>query len=375
MSTDSANEANVSTAAENEGKSTTMHIFHATGNEVKEIGRTYAFQDARWVALSGGGAAFSFYGKKAEVVVKGDNVAAGVTNHARIGIYVNGTRVIDDLVDEPLRMYTVFESDNEQNVTVNVIKLSESANSTVGIQEIRVDAVDGIKPVPANDRKIEFIGDSITAGYGIDDENQEHHFSTATEDVTKTYAYKTAQALQADYSIVAYSGHGIISGYTGNGEKEASLIVPDYYDKVGKSFGRFDGIVEVETLNWDFNRFVPDLIVINLGTNDDSYTKDDADKQAEYAGQYVEFLKKVRAYNADATILCTLGIMGDRLYPFVEQAVAGYTKETGDTNIAAMKFDVQSPADGYAADWHPTEATQTKAAKKLTAEIRKLMKW
>lgn len=49
---------------------------------------------------------------------------------------------------------------------------------------------------------MEFIGDSITCGYGVDDPDKEHHFKTATEDVTKAYAYKTALALNADYSMV-----------------------------------------------------------------------------------------------------------------------------------------------------------------------------
>ncbi|MNE84550.1 Endoglucanase E precursor [compost metagenome] len=112
-----------------------------------------------------------------------------------------------------------------------------------------------------------------------------------------------------------------------------------------------------------------------MGTNDDSYTKDDADKQLEYAEQYIEFLKMVRRNNANATILCTLGIMGDRLYPFLEQAVNDYTKETGDANLAAMKFDVQLTADGYGADWHPSVTTHSKAAEKLIPQIKGLMKW
>ncbi|QYR22653.1 hypothetical protein KZ483_06785 [Paenibacillus sp. sptzw28] len=84
------------------------------------------------------------------------------------------------------------------------------------------------------------------------------------------------------------------------------------------------------------------MIVINLGTNDYSYTKDDPVKQAEYRDAYVEFLKQVRSRNANAHLMCTLGIMGDALFPMVEQAVAAYSDETGDTNISAMKFDVQS---------------------------------
>ncbi|WEK53548.1 MAG: SGNH/GDSL hydrolase family protein [Candidatus Cohnella colombiensis] len=353
----------------------TMKIFKATDDNVKLLGRTYEYNDALWLALSGSGVEFSFYGTKAEITLKGDQIASSSSNHARIGIYVNGARVIDDLLNESRKTYTVFNSDTEQNVTVRVVKLSEAAMSTVGIHEISVDAKEGITPTQTNVHKIEFIGDSITAGYGVDDENKDHHFSTATEDVTKTYAYKTALALQADYSIVAYSGFGIISGYTSNDHKADSQLVPNYYDKVGMSYGKFDGTLAAQSVSWDFNRFIPELIVINLGSNDDSYTKDDADKQAEYARQYVEFLKQIRGNNANATILCTLGIMGDRLFPLVEQAVADYTKETGDNKIGTMKFDVQSAVDGYAADWHPTEATQSKAAEKLIAKIKVFMNW
>ena len=67
--------------------------------------------------------------------------------------------------------------------------------------------------------------------------------------------------------------------------------------------------------------------------------------------------------------------MGDRLYPYVEKAAADYTAQTGDTNISTMKFDVQSPDDGYAADWHPTEATHTKASAKLVEKIKEYMGW
>jgi lysophospholipase L1-like esterase len=352
-----------------------MQTFKATEQYVKRIGRTHDYQDALWVALSGGGIEFSFTGKRIALTLHGDQIATTKDNHARVGIYVNEERVIDDLINEPQKIYTVLDSGEERSATIRVVKLTEAPMSTLGIHEIRTNEGAVIKPTPERIRKIEFVGDSITAGYGVDDEDEEHHFSTATEDVTKTYAYKTAQALQAEYSIVAYSGYGIISGYTANDQKVASQLVPTYYDKVGMSYGRFGGTLQVESIDWDFSKFVPDLIVINLGTNDDSYALDHADRQAEYAEQYIEFLKKVRSHNANATILCTLGIMGDRLFPMVERAVAEYSKATGDTNIDTLKFDVQSADDGYAADWHPTEATQTKAAAKLTDKIRELMRW
>lgn len=350
-------------------------VFKATEKHVKIIGRTHYYNDVLWLALSGSGVEFSFHGTKAEITLKGDDIASTGNNLARIGISVNGERVIDDQVDQPLKTYTVFESDTEQEVTVRITKLSEAAMSTVGIQQIIADAAVGIQPTPDKVHKIEFIGDSITCGYGVDDEHELHSFSTATEDVTKTYAFLTAEQLQADYSMVSYSGYGIITGYTENDQKLTTHLLPDYYEKAGKSEGRFDGSLLPQEVRWDFGKFTPDLIVINLGTNDDSYTKEDITRQTEYAAQYVDFLKIVRRNNTHTPILCTLGIMGDRLYPFVEQAVQQYTQETGDSNISAMKFDVQLAADGYAADFHPSQATHRKAADRLTAHIKELMKW
>jgi lysophospholipase L1-like esterase len=175
--------------------------------------------------------------------------------------------------------------------------------------------------------------------------------------------------------MVSYSGYGIITGYTENDQKLITHLLPDYYELAGKSEGEFGGNLKPQDVRWDFSRFVPDLIVINLGTNDDSYTKDDAGKQAEYTEEYTGFLKQVRRNNPGSRILCTLGMMGDRLYPYVEQAVNRYTRETGDSNISVMKFDVQLADDGYAADFHPSQATHGKAAARLAAEIKGLMKW
>ncbi|WP_438432671.1 GDSL-type esterase/lipase family protein [Gorillibacterium sp. sgz500922] len=349
--------------------------YPATDPYVKRIGRTCCLNGALWLALSGSGVEFTFTGKRAELVLLGESVPPSPGNQPRIGIYVNGRRVIDDMVDEPSKTYTVWESESDERVTVRVVKLSEAAMSTVGIREIRIVAPTPIQPTPVSPRKIEFIGDSITAGYGVDDETAQQPFSTATEDVTKTYATLTAQAFEADCSIVAYSGYGIISGYTEEDRKLTSQLVPDYYDKVAYSVGSFGPGVKPESLDWDFQAFAPDLIVINLGTNDDSYTKDVPERQAEYAQRYAEFLQQVRDRNPQARILCTLGIMGDRLFPFLEQAVADYAGKTSDDRIGTMKFDVQLEADGYGSDWHPSGTTQRKATEKLTAKIKAFMGW
>lgn len=352
----------------------TETICTAGAENVKQLGRTYFSGDKLYCALSGTGAEFSFTGTRCSVTIEGDSTAAdpaAESNRARVGIYVNGERVIDDMIDQPRKTYDVFESEVPQNAVISIVKLSESPMSTIAISGINA-AGTTIQPTPDKKLFIEFIGDSITCGYGIDTPDENHVFSTATEDVTKAYAYRTAQALDVDYSMVSFSGYGIISGYTGSGTKIPEQTVPRFYTKLGYSFSANKGFTPSE-IEWDFSKRQPDLIVVNLGTNDDSYTLSDPEKQQEYCAAYTEFLKTIRANNPDARILCTLGIMTDRLFKYVQLAVENYTAETGDTNISTMKFDVQDPADGYTADWHPSVKTHEKAFKKLTAEIKSIL--
>lgn len=362
--------------AENEEEST-MTTVTPTWDNVKPLGRTHQLPDALWLCFSGTGAEFTFHGSRCEVTIAGDiNAYPSKRDElVRIAIYVDGVRVVDEMIDAREKTFTVLDADEARDHVVRIVKLSETAMSTCGVRAISVDDPAGIRPTPAKARKIEFIGDSITCGYGVDDEVAEHHFSTTTEDVTRAYAYRTAEMLDADYSLVSISGYGIISGYTATGaEKVTAQQLPRFYEKLGFSYGTFQKKIAA-TIKWDFDAFQPDLIVINLGTNDDSYTLDHPDRREEYRAAYVEFLKVVRRNNPDATILCTLGVMGDRLYPMVYRAVQDYTAETGDTNIHTMKFDVQKASDGYVADWHPTAVTHGKAAEKLTAEIRRVMGW
>lgn len=354
-----------------------MNTYIPTHENVKSLGRTFLLENTLWLTLSGSGAAFDFRGTKSSVTFLGDSIATKPgyeSNLSRIAVYVNGTRVVDDRIDESKKEYIIFESEQAQDCHVEIIKLSEAAMSTVGIQSIAVDAENGIHPAEIKTHYVEFIGDSITCGYGVDDEVIDSPFTTGAEDVTKSYAYLTAGELGVDYSMVSLSGYGIISGYVEEWEpKREDQTLPRYYDKLAFSEGEYLGRIP-EDVEWDFKR-QPDLVVINLGTNDDSYTQDHTDRQEEYRTAYVDFLKLVRSRNPKAKILCTLGIMGDRLFPVIEKAVEAYSTETQDRNIATMKFEEQLPEDGYAADWHPTAVTHKKAASKLAANIKELMGW
>ena len=353
-----------------------MHTIIPNWHNVKPLGRTWPLVDSLWLAYSGTGAEFAFTGRVCRVTIAGDNRAADDTqaeNRARIAIFADGIRVVDDMVDAAEKTYAVVQAEEAAEHVIRIVKLSETAMSTCGIKTVAADGE--IRPTAEKAHLVEFVGDSITCGYGVDDEDGEHHFVTATEDATRAYACQAARLLDADRSLVSISGYGVISGYTATAEAPVTAqLLPDYYEKLGFSYGEYAGEAP-QNIRWDFSACQPELVVINLGTNDDSYCLDHQERQQFYRDEYVKFLHTVRRSNPQAKILCVLGIMGDRLYPFVEQAAAAYTAESGDDNIACMPFPPQLEEDGYAADYHPTARTHQKAAERIAAHIRRLMGW
>jgi hypothetical protein len=191
----------------------------------------------------------------------------------------------------------------------------------------------------------------------VEAESQYVGFSTGTENFSLSYAYLTAEILDADYSAVSYSGHGIVSGYTSS--EKTDMLVPPVYELVGKPTDY--------AVAWDFAANPADVIVLNLGTNDDSYASKDLETRgAEYQAGYAEFLQQIRKNNPDAVILCTLGIMGcEELYPYIKQAVAA----VGDEKITCFQSPTQKASDGYGADWHPSPKTQALNAYLLADKI------
>ncbi len=363
-------------------KGAVQKLFYAP-TDSKRLGRT-AYHESTgtlWCSLSGSGIDFRAFGESCVLTLVGDsNCKGGTVSAPRYAVYADEQLIEDAQLTEERRQITVPLSSSGTHI--RLIKLSESASSSLGIQSIcmtgdpaRLDVPSLIAAEPAKAHLIEFIGDSITCGYGVDGVFGTDTFKTQNENVTKTYAYFTAQNLDADYSMVSYSGHGIISGYTSQGKLNGTQLVPKFYAQVGHNSALLEETHRIQEDIWDF-AVQPDLIVINLGTNDASYTGNDASLQKEFAAKYTEFLKKVRGKNPDAPILCTLGIMGGTLCDAIDLAVSDYTAQTGDSNVRTMRFDQQdTDADGVAVDWHPSEATHRKAADKLTAEIRAWLNW
>ena len=226
-------------------------------------------------------------------------------------------------------------------------------------------------------RKIEFIGNSITCGYGNEGLKKEEHFDYATENHYYSYASIAARNLEAQHWVVARSGIGAYRNYDGpkKGNPESCMLVQyEYTGYAWKPELRKEQTFLRE--KWDFSRYQPDVVCINLGTNDLSTPNYDLSllKQG-----YQKLLKQVRQHNPKAKIVLLTGSM---LYNHELQIakqlldeIADKAHKSGDNEV--YRFDMNH-IDGEAFlgnDWHPNVYQDEKMANELTAYLRKLMNW
>lgn len=220
----------------------------------------------------------------------------------------------------------------------------------------------GAKMLPAPERpklRIEFIGNSITCGYGTEADSAQVHFSYDTENHTLGYAYLTARALDADFNIVARSGIGMYRSYGGPREGTPDERMPGEYDYT---------LLYNHKHFWDHRSFRPDIICINLGTNDMSLDNYDINL---YEEAYKKFLAHLRMLQPQAKIVLLTGPMlhGQQL-----EDVKGVLDRLADKDERIYRFDMseQTGELGYGADYHPSKAQAAKNAAELTGFLRTL---
>ena len=339
--------------------------YDPTEFNVKPLGRTSYSYGKRYISYSGAGVEF---------FCKGDYVTfdlCGVysdyqtsAQKARVGVYLDGVLVMDEIVDYERVKHRLDIRVYEKGVTVRIMKLSEAQFSSFAVGKIGVYSNYNIVPTAEKRLKIEFIGDSITCGYGLDETYEYPYFTTATENFSETYAYYTAEQFGADFSAICFSGFGVYSGFT-QGGRNSNDIISNYYHKATT--------VPYEEHNWDFTRVQNDLVVINLGTNDASYCSRSYTGRQNFTLAYVELLKTVRANNPTAYILCILGDMNNSLYPCIEEAVRIYSNEMWDSLVSASTVTFDMGNTDIVVDGHPGILANRRAASDLTEIIRNLI--
>jgi hypothetical protein len=204
-----------------------------------------------------------------------------------------------------------------------------------------------LPPPTRKNRKIEFYGDSQTQGAQVEvpgfalDEHQ-----MIDDNNYYSYAAITARALHAEFSVIANNSATL-------SPKHDELAIPDIYDRVGPG---------TDFARWDFNGWKPDVMVVNLGVNDMMNTPD-------YAGKYIDFVKKLRSVNLQAPIFLVNGPLWcpDTLKSEIVNAVKTLNSQ-GDDKVYYYEFKT------FVKDHrHARTAENVECAKELAEQIQKVI--
>jgi lysophospholipase L1-like esterase len=295
------------------------------------------------------------------LVVRFDGTGASVTMDDSAGWW---TVVVDGQVQAPLttspgeQSYTLATGLPAGEHTIEVYRRTEGSFGPSIIGEVALEGE--LLPPPAVTRRMEVIGDSITCGYGNEGPDKFCNFSADTENHYLAYGPVAARLVGAEIVTVAWSGKGVVNNY-GDDTFEP---LPQIYDRT---------LASDPGIAWDFS-WQPDVVVINLGTNDFSTDGDPAEDV--FVPAYVDFLAHLRDVYPDALILPIAPLLGGEELTMVEgyiQSAIDMRAAAGDTNLAFANVNVDPI--GWGCDYHPSVATHEAMAELLADELAMLLGW
>lgn len=221
-----------------------------------------------------------------------------------------------------------------------------------------------LAPPPRLKHRIEFFGDSITSGMGNEAPFNGRDDLGVDKNSYMAYAQIAARQLGAEAHVTSQSGIGMMISWF-------PFTMPDFYDQLS-AVGNNDS-------KWDFSRWTPEVVVINLMQNDswligrDHKLQPEPDENGRIEA-YRTFVRRIRQLYPKAYIVCALGSMeatraGSPWPGYVTAAVERMRKEEGERRIDTLFFEFT----GYGQ--HPRVRQHQENGAKLAAFIRAKMGW
>jgi hypothetical protein len=290
---------------------------------------------------------FRFIGQRCRIVVH-DEVQYGNT-HNYVVVLVGDSMVYRKKLSGHTDTLTV-PGHGDQVVTIC------KATEGIGWMEVAgVEAVSLLAPPPLPDRKIEFIGNSITCGYGNDGSDipcgkgewYDHH------NAWMSYGARTARALKAQWHLTAVSGIGLIHSCC-----KMTITMPEVFDRIDNRGNQGD---------WDFKLYQPDVVTVCLGQNDG------IQDSTAFCGAYVKFVAHLRQVYPGARIVLLTSPMGNaELTAVLKRYIGGVIRGLGDVRVSSFFFSKQW---GKGCEGHPDMNEHLEIARELTAYLQGLMGW
>ena len=333
------------------------------------FGRTVTAGKRVYFNWSGSGFEFCFVGTGAAVELVTDDLPSE-NERTYIGVYIDGCSYLQARfpINKKSGVYTLAEGLPYGRHNVKVIRDTEMWYGKVAVTDILTE---NTPEMPQDNPKmiIEFIGDSITCGYGNICSNASPDFRTAEESFAETYAAKAANMLGADVSVIAASGNGFCHDYGCNTQN----LIPDLYLYADKLL---DLQVNGEPREYDFENNPCDAVVVKLGQNDGQYCKGadlpdgeftpevDKQRRAEFTKAAGEFFATVKRLRKGVPVI--LIFESDMLLKneVIDAAKSVYS------DIELLEIMPKRPYESVGANGHFSVYTHTRLANLLCERIK-----
>lgn len=340
-----------------------IHIFDR--NYYRYYGRILVKNDMAYLGYTNSAVEFYVKGDKSNSTVVTATIGSDVEKQVdwtRLKVYIDDELATKEpiVLDELVKTYEIAKLNDTEVHKITIIKITEAQMSYAELRSIEIEN-GTLLPLPSeNDTrvKVEFIGDSITCGYGVLGEPHSE-FHIREEDGELSYAALASKELNLNARYTAVSGYGVYCEYTGNVEGTLPRVYP------------YTNFWVDPTIEYDFQDFTPELVVINLGTNDSRFLGDEA-IQEKFITCYIDFIKFIRSKYPKTKLLCICGTLCTEAFPLIQKACDYLTKQ-GYEDIYTMELPFHNVEEDGQASEHPSLKTHQKDATRLVAKIKEIM--
>ncbi len=309
---------------------------------VRRLGRAYEMDGELNLAWSLSGVEFMIY-DASEVYINVDKdtiFAVSIDDHPIEHVKTEGftdggwlkLAEFDEVSDHKIRIM----KETEQTTIVNVADIKAVGNAP------------SLKATEERSRKIEFVGDSITVGSCMFLPGSVNERMGTNAMIN--YAGQTADYFGADVSMTAVGGSGFVV------DDMDSLSTYRYYD-----YSIQPNAATGDEYKWDFTQYVPDVVVVNIGTNGGANTTKE---------HYIRFYEQIRdRYNDDSIkIVFALGAINQDAWPNLHAAYEELSQT--DSNVYELQL-----GDNYVAGVasHPNLEQHGKMAETLISYLEEIM--
>jgi hypothetical protein len=238
-----------------------------------------------------------------------------------------------------------------------LFKRSEGAKGTVQFGGFHTSEDGTLSRPEAPSRKMLVIGDSITCGYGNEAKTMKEGNTVENENGYMSYAPIAARTLNADLMMFCWSGRGMYRNYHLNNDQASTI--PKMFNQT---------LAMDKNSEWDHSNYIPDIIVIHLGTNDNSTHggKEPLPKEG-YIDTYKQFITRLRTDAPKSKIVISIG-------PMQAGPISNWLSEIAASfdNVSTLTYSPFEGEDDKGGHYHPSVKKNIKMATRLVEAIHVL---